>query len=221
MIKIIFAFVVFLPNLVWAYSNLYTSETNPASVTATLTVPCADAYKIFEDKVQTYFDRVPFVGKVTMVSASPWAETSKSNNSQSLAKKLHYSVASTVLKEFPLTIFPMKVNRVNCNANTPTTECTSTWTINIDGSATVNYQKTVLMQKSQNVWKSFNLDIYLTQAEAGTCSFTSSFYIKDSGYLWAKKHLLGSTPPELVEKSILKNFVVWGKNILPKLEGAQ
>lgn len=203
----------------WGYTGYSESFTNPSTVSAVIAKPCKVVLENLTKSLGPSTSELPFVQSVTSVSGGDWVQTSKDTTALSDSRTLYYSASTTWPKEFPLSIFPVDIQRYTCLPEAK--ECMSTATITIDGAKAFSYQKAVALQSGGPVLGSFTVTTMLmgeTTGQSPTCRVYSYLSIKDNNYLWVKRKLIGGVAPTVVEKSIHRSFVGWAKKLLPVLE---
>ncbi|MEK7354942.1 MAG: hypothetical protein AAB250_00735 [Bdellovibrionota bacterium] len=222
-IRYLLALAICLPmSVAQAATSITTTDTNPASVNATLAKGCLKAYEQFEAELPTYLAKASYVDRIDKISISDWKETSKAADHVVEERAAYFSVSTTVAREFPMTIFPVSISRKRCIPVVKApgeAACTASVTVTMDGKKAVSYQKAIeLSPGNKSIWGSFSMTTTFTEATADSCTYAMSLTGSDNKYLWTKRHLLNGVDASLVEARIFKGFVAWGTSILPEME---
>jgi hypothetical protein len=204
-----------------AATDLKKTETNPASVTATLARTCLKSYEKFESNLTTSLAKIAFIDQVDLTNATPWKEVTKTSDSFTEERSLYFSISTTMPSEFPMTLFPVTVTKKTCTAGQASSStCAENITVSMEGAKAATYQKTVdLKAKSKSVWASFSFSMTLDKgATADTCTFATTLTGVDSNYLWAKRHMMNDVQPAVVEARLFKSFANWAEALALELE---
>lgn len=221
LLLVLFTTLILSQNL-WAYTSLEVSKTNPAYVKAVLNKECGPVFDTFEKKFDLVLTKLPYVQSISKIEAKDWAESSKAADSINSEKLLFYSMASSVPKDFPLSLFRAQLTRHLCLPDVKpapgSSPCLASYTVDVDGSKTLVYRRTIELSKRKNTWNSFNVNFSFTATTDNTCQAQITLTVKDSNYLWGLKHLLEGVDPGQVETQMFSSFVNWGVTALTKLE---
>jgi len=205
-----------------AYTNYYEySDTQPASVSATLNVSCKDAFGLLEKKMAPAFAKAPFLNTVESLSIDEWKEDSNTSNQVVESREQLLTFTTTVQKDFPPTLFTAKSTRYICkDVNTdPNMTCNDSYNLVVAGNEAKLYQKVIELGKASNPFESFSITFSMNSTNTTTCSFSSSLSILNSAYLISRPHLTKGLDPTVIESTILKGFTQWMKSNLDQLEG--
>ena len=218
-----------LLSLLWAFkgygiNNLYISETNPASLSGELQIACDKAFEKLQKDFLKYAKFVPMVSQVSKLGETPWKETSSSTESKVEGREMFMTLESTRTEEFPMTLVPFTLSRTICKPKEPgsTNSCTNTYSVKLEGKQAHIYQKAVEMGAHQNYLASFTMSFTFTDTgTADKCTYYNSLSVENNTYLWLKRHLVGSTQPDVVQTQLLKAYTQWAKLVAKALEVKQ
>ena len=217
-----FCLCTFFIQSAYAYTSLYTSSSQPASVSATLDVSCEDAYEVLIKNLPKQLSSAPYVKSVRSLAVGDWEKQTNGGGTTTQTRADHYSVNFVTPKEFPTTVFSTDLHQSLCPEVQDAgagPSCTNSRTLKISGQSASIYRKVIELGGASNPFQSFDVDFSFSDASPTTCSFSSYFTISNSKYLQALKHLLTGTEPSQVEKAVLEHYVAWATSILDAMEG--
>jgi hypothetical protein len=200
----------------------YVSEVNPAAISATLDSSCAEVTEKFIKHLQKLTAKISYLKDLRVMQNPDWKVTSATEGYKDEAKTVSLSLSTNFEREFPTTFLTIDMSRRTCakrrDGQNLSTSCYDSTNMSVNGTNAVVYEKVIEARRGGKWLNSFSLSFGFSNQGANACIFNPTLSITNSGYLWAKRHLIKDVDTTLIEKKILSQFVSWAKTTAQELE---
>lgn len=200
----------------------YVSEANPAAVSATLDRPCTEVVDKFVGNLQKLTTKVAYLKDLRMMQNPDWKTISTSEGYKDESKVISLSMNTNFEREFPSTFLSIEAYRRTCakkrDGQPISMDCLDSTSLSVNGSKAVVYEKAIEARRRGKWLDSFTISFNFLNQGPTSCIINPTLSINNSGYLWAKKHLIKDIDPTLIEKKILSRFIIWAKELANDLE---